>query len=256
MNPVPLYHLTNLFAEASENIGFNIFWYVGLVMVTVIIVFQLARKGVTNRVFVGLPAKAVEHMILFIESIAVGVIGGKGRKYVPFLVALWTYIFVSNVFSLIFSFSPTAEWSLNISLAVLTVIWVQWEGIKSNGLIGHVSHFAGPKMVGPMVIISGMLFVIEIISELMKMFSLSIRLYGNIHGGHEAVVNLNQVVKIGQFELPLGGLLVPIKFLTCLLQAYVFVVLTSTYLSLVTHDSHDDHGDDDHSHGTPVTAAA
>ena len=84
-----------------------------------------------------------------------------------------------------------------------------------------------------------MIFVIEIVSEVMKNVSLSLRLFGNIHGGHEAVVAMN---KLGEsIYTPVGAFLLPVKILTCVVQALIFTLLTCVYLSLVTHHE-DDHG--------------
>jgi F-type H+-transporting ATPase subunit a len=253
--------LPTFLAEAKEDIGWNIFVYVGIVLITILAFFALARKGVTDRVFKGLVAQSIEHVVLFIENICVNVIGPHGRKYAPLLVAFWAYIIVSNTLGLFFNFTPTAEWSLNLSLALISIVFVQWEGIRANGVFGHLKHFAGPKMVGFLVLVSGLLFVIEITSEVMKLASLSLRLYGNIHGGHEVVSSLNQMVGIpiggNTYYLPLGGLLLPLKLLSAILQAYIFVILTATYLSLVTahgHGDEDQHSSHSTAHG--VAAAA
>src|SRR5262249_53701082 len=155
----------------------NIFIYSLLVILTVLIFATLAKKGFTKRTFIGHPARLAEHLYLFLEGMAVNVIGPHGKKYVSLLLALWTFIFVANVFGLIFPYTPTADWSLNIGLAIITVVYVQYEGIKANGALGHLKHFAGPKLVGFMVVVSGLIFCVEIISELMKLVSLSIRLY-------------------------------------------------------------------------------
>jgi F-type H+-transporting ATPase subunit a len=243
--------LPTLLAEVKEDIGWYIFVYVGLVWLTIFVVFGIAKRGVTDRVFKGLVAKSIEHVVLFIENICLNVIGPQGRKYAPLLVAFWAYIIVSNTLGLIFNFTPTAEWSLNLSLAFISIVFVQWEGIRANGPFGHLKHFAGPKMAGALVLVSGLLFVIEITSEVMKLASLSLRLYGNIHGGHEVVANLNQMVQFGNYALPLGGLLLPLKLLSAILQAYIFVILTATYLSLVTA-----HGHDDEDHGSASSAGA
>ncbi|MHB8634929.1 MAG: F0F1 ATP synthase subunit A [Fimbriimonadaceae bacterium] len=236
--------LPNSLAAATEDIGWNIFVYVGAVLLTIFVFFGLARRGVTDRVFKGLIAQSIEHVVLFIENICLNVIGPHGRKYAPLLVAFWSYIIVSNTLGLVFNFTPTAEWSLNLSLAFISIVFVQWEGIRANGPFGHLKHFAGPKMAGALVLVSGLLFIIEITSEVMKLASLSLRLYGNIHGGHEVVTNLNQMVAIPvaghTYYVPLGGLLLPLKLLSAILQAYIFVILTATYLSLVTAHGHDE----------------
>jgi F-type H+-transporting ATPase subunit a len=244
--------LPYLAAEEVE-IGWNIFWYTGFLILVVAGFTFLARRGITPRTFVGLPARLAEHLILFLEGMAINVIGAHGKKYVPFLCALWLYIFTGNVMGLIFNFTPTAEWSLNISLAVITVVYVQYEGIKVNGLWGHIKHFSGPKLGGAMVVVSGLIFMVEIVSECMKLVSLSLRLYGNIHGGHIVVSSLNSIVP----AIPFGGLLLPIKFFTCIIQAFVFVILTCTYLSIVTsHEHEDDHHGEDKVHEAEGDGAA
>jgi F-type H+-transporting ATPase subunit a len=255
MNSVlPLLMPTQAYAPDPE-IGWNIFYYSGFVFCLVFLFAALARKGFTKRTFTYMPTRMAEHLIVFLESMALNVIGPHGRKYVPFLLALWLYIFISNITGLFLNYTPSAEWSLNLSLAIITWVFVQYEGIKANGLKGHLSHFAGPKQTGIFIAVSVIIFFIEIISECMKIVSLSLRLYGNIHGGHIVVACLND---LGGF-VPLGGLLLPLKFFTCVIQAYVFVMLTCLYLSLVT--SHGDDGDHEHdnaaeSHGARFSASS
>jgi len=237
MNFLSLPSLLPMLAEVEEaEIGWNIFVYSGLLIAIVLVFATLARKGITSRTFIGLPARLAEHLLLFLEGMAVNVIGPHGKKYVSLLVALWLYIFTGNVMGLIFNFTPTAEWSLNLSLALITVAYVQYEGIKVNGVFGHIKHFAGPKLGGAMVLVSGLIFMVEIVSECMKLVSLSLRLYGNIHGGHIVVSSLNNIAP----GIPFGGLLLPIKFFTCIIQAFVFTILTCTYLSIVTSHEHDE----------------
>lgn len=238
--------LPTLAAEDQE-IGWNIFFYSGLVILIVLGFTFLARRGLTARTFIGLPARLAEHLVLFLEGMAVNVIGPHGKKYVALLCALWLYIFTANVMGLVFNFTPTAEWSLNLSLAVITVLYVQYEGIRANGVFGHIKHFAGPKLGGAMVLVSGLIFMVEIVSECMKLVSLSLRLYGNIHGGHIVVSSLNNILP----GIPFGGLLLPIKFFTCIIQAFVFVILTCTYLSLVTaHGHEEEHYDVENMHSS------
>ena len=91
----------------------------------------------------------------------------------------------------------------------------------------------------PLLPITLMIFVIEIISEMMKNLSLTLRLFGNIHGGHQAVEAMN---KLGSsFFVPFGSFLLPVKILTCVVQALIFTVLTCVYLSLVTHHEEEGH---------------
>ena len=215
--------------------------YILFVLVILFGAMAWAKKGLKDRVFKNPVTQLFEQLYLFIEQMAVGTIGSHGRKYIPMLMTLWMVIFVGNVVALFFPFAPTADLSFNLAMALISIAYVQWEGIKANGLFGHLTHFAGPKLGIALIPITLMIFLIEIVSELMKNLSLSLRLYGNIHGGHEAVVAMNS---LGEgYYIPIGAFLLPIKLLTCVVQAMIFTLLSTVYLSLVT--SHD-HGDEAH----------
>lgn len=226
--------------------------YLGLVLAILFGLMGHAKKGLGERVFKNPITQLFEQVFIFIEGMCVGAIGSRGRKFMPFIMTLWMVIFTGNVVALFMPTSPTADLSFNVAMALICVGYVQYQGIKQNGLFGHLSHFSGPKLGGLLVVISAMIFVIEIISELMKNVSLSLRLFGNIHGGHMAVEAMN---KVGEpFLVPVGAFLLPIKLLTCVVQAMVFTLLTCVYISLVTHDEHD-HGSEEHDHGSEAAAA-
>ncbi len=221
--------------------------YVALVVIVLFVMMAIAKKGLTKRTFTNRPAHLLEHLYLFIENLCVGIIGDHGRRYVPMMMVFWMVIFVSNVISLFFPTAPTADLSFNLALALCAVGYVQWEGMRANGIGGHWLHFAGPKLPIALIPISIMIFVIELISEVMKNVSLSLRLYGNIEGGHQAVVAMNELGK--DIYVPVGAFLLPIKLLTCVVQALIFTLLTSVYISLVTHHDHgDEHGAEAHAH--------
>ena len=236
----------------------NVFVYFAFVLFVMFLTIHIAKKGVNGRVFKGWIAGAAEQLYLFIENMVIGTIGAHGRKFMPFICTFWLVIFFSNVISLFFSHAPTADLSFNLGMALISVGYVQYQGIKANGLFGHIKHFAGPKLGGAMVLISGMIFIIEIISEVLKNLSLSLRLYGNIHGGHEAAESISKLAGSGLGSLlhinltwfPAGTLLVPIKLLACVVQAMIFSLLTCVYISIATH--HEEHDD---SHGLEAAGA-
>jgi F-type H+-transporting ATPase subunit a len=219
--------------------------YVALVFVILFGLLSYAKKGINGRVFKNPLTQAFEQLYLFLENMCVGIIGAHGRKYIPLIGTLWLVIFVGNLVALFFGFSPTASLGFNLGMAVISIAYVQYEGVKANGLIGHLSHFAGPKMGPAMIAINILIFVIEIVSELMKNASLSLRLYGNIFGGGKAVHAMNELGHAAY--IPVGEFLLPVKLLTVVVQAMIFCLLTCVYISLVTAH-HDDHGDE-HAHG-------
>ncbi len=239
----------------------GLMFYIAL---TVAIIFGLlaqAKKGLRpaalkNRSFTSKLTLSFEQLYLFIENLTVGIIGAHGRKYIPMIVTMWLMVFFGSVIALFFPTSPTADLSFNLGMALIAVGYVQWEGMRSNGVLGHFKHFAGPKLPIALIPITLMIFVIELISEAMKNVSLTLRLYGNIDGGHRAAEAMNTIGKnlipLGDagLSIPFGAFLLPIKLLTCVVQALIFSLLFSVYLSLVTHheDHSHDHAEDDHAH--------
>lgn len=250
---------------AAEGTGhhlsdYAILFYAGLSLAVIVAVLLVARKGFQERVFKNPVSQASEQMYLFIESLAVGVVGQAGKKYVPFLLTLWLFIFTSNILGLFLPHTPTASWSWNLGLAIVVFVYVQIEGVKANGALGHVGHFAGPKLVDwkrPFtyffLLITMLILVVEILGEFIKIVSLSLRLYGNISGGHLVKGSLDSIVQ----GVPLGALVMPLEILVAIIQALVFTMLSAIYLSLVTHHE-EDHGSEE-GHGDdhrPATAEA
>lgn len=223
--------------------------YFALVLIIILATMAYAKKGLNTRIFYNPIAQLYEQLYLFIENMCVGIIGPKGRKYMPMILTFWLVIFVSNVVAVFMPAAPTADLSFNLAMALVAVGYVQYEGIRENGLLGHLRHFAGPSF-GPglfgvtlAILISPVIFTIEVISEIMKNVSLSLRLFGNIYGGHEAVAAMD---KLGGGWVPFGAFLMPIKLLTCIVQAMIFTLLTCVYISLVTHhgEEHGEHGEE------------
>lgn len=250
------------FAEGGGHEGpsyIGLFVYVAIVLAAIFILMAQAKKGLGERVFKNWFTQRFEQLFLFIENMCVGTIGAHGRKYMPIIFTFWLMIFFGNFVALFFPTAPTADLSFNLGMALISIGYVQYEGIRANGLFGHLSHFAGPKLGAALVPISGMIFIIELISEMMKNVSLSLRLYGNIHGGHMAVEAMNQVGDFnlfGFFSIPFGFFLLPIKLLTCVVQAMIFSLLTCVYISLVTAHHDDHHEEHDHADAHPAPAPA
>ncbi|MEO8616588.1 MAG: F0F1 ATP synthase subunit A, partial [Luteolibacter sp.] len=195
-------------SEAEHSTGpVGLLVYLAFALILLFGILAYAAKGFNSRVFKQPVTQALEQLYLFVENMCVGTIGAHGRKYIPMIITLWLVIFTGNTVALFFPLAPTADLSFNLGMALIAVGYVQWEGIKTNGLFGHLSHFAGPKLGLALIPITGMIFIIEIISEVMKNVSLSLRLFGNIHGGHEAVEAMN---KLGEpYYIPFGSFLLP-----------------------------------------------
>ena len=100
------------------------------------------------------------------------------RKYLPLIATLGFVVFLGNIIGLIPGFeSPTSSLNLTLSLTLCVFVYYHFEGIRKNGLIGYLKHFMGPvKVLAPFM------FLVEIVSHLSRIVSLSFRLFGNIKG--------------------------------------------------------------------------
>lgn len=249
---------SNLLASSSEEAAvhgasfWGMFIYIGLVLAVVIGVLSAAKKSFGERVFKKWPAQLAEQVYIFIEGLCIGTIGSHGRKYVPMIMTFWLMIFVGNMMALFMASSPTADLSFNLAMALIAVGYVQWEGMKANGVGGHIKHFAGPKLGPAFFGITLLLFCIELISEVMKNVSLSLRLFGNIDGGHQAAETLNNLgmhlFGLDWLNIPIGAFLLPIKLLTVVVQALIFCLLTCVYLGMVTSHAGEEHGSEAPAH--------
>ena len=105
---------------------------------------------------------------------------GAQQKYLPMIGALALFIFIGNLFGLIYPLQPpTGSLSTTAALAVISFLYFNWQGIKENGVLGFLKHFAGPVWW-----LAPLFFVIEIIGNFARILSLSLRLFMNISGEH------------------------------------------------------------------------
>lgn len=166
-------------------------------------------------------------------------LGKKGEVYFPFIFSLHLMLLLCNLFGMIpYSFTITSHITFTFGLALSIFIGINIIGIQIQGL-NFFSLFL-PKGV-PLIIIP-LLITIEFISYIIKVFTLSIRLFANMTSGHTL---LKIIAGFAWTMFSAGGLLaffhiIPLALLFILvglelgiaiLQAYVFTLLTCIYLN-------------------------
>jgi F-type H+-transporting ATPase subunit a len=157
----------------------------------------------------------------FIEGESRNIIGHHSERFTPFLLTLFLFILVSNLFGVVPGLeAPTQSPVVPLGCAVCAFVYYQFQGFRNNGL-GYLKQF-----LGPIWWLTPLMLLVEIISHLARLLSLTIRLYANMFAG--------DMVTLVFFSLiPLG---IPIVFLglhigVALLQAYIFVLLAMVYLA-------------------------
>ena len=187
----------------------------------------------------------------FIDDLATSIIGPEGRKFFPFVFSLFVFILAMNVLGLFLIFTAPSQLAVTITFALLTILLVIIVGLAKNGL----SFFKLFLPSGVPWYLWWLVVPIEVISFLLRPVTLSLRLFGNMLGGHVAlkvfagfVVSLGALAAgggVGLLGIPgaalaLGGVvaLTALEFLVAFLQAFVFAVLTCVYLNDAVHAGH------------------
>lgn len=216
----------------------------------------IALRVYNNRqIMPGRLQNALEMIVEWIEGLAVNMMGPRyGRHYTPFIATIFVYLLAMNYSGLIpLGKAPTATWFNNFSIAIVVFLYVQYTGLRENGIKGYLHHLAGSPQDSVGWAVAPLIFVLELFGEFVKPLSLSLRLFGNIFGEDMllAVFALLGVVALSSLGSPVGlPLHLPFLFLSLLLgliQALVFSLLSTVYISLMLP-----HGD--HSHGEHAEA--
>ncbi len=185
----------------------------------------------------------IEMIIDFLrEELVINVIGKEGKGWFPLIATLFLFILSCNLMGLIpGSFTPTSNINVTAALAILVFFCVQGAGIRKYGFVGYFKAFI-PSGV-PTWILPVML-PIEFISLFAKPFSLAVRLFANMMAGHMVIlVFLSMIIlfkSVFVTPLPVIGVIIMYAFeiFVALIQAYIFSVLTASYLSDALHMEH------------------
>lgn len=187
----------------------------------------------------------LEAGFLAVKGMITSIIGEKGFRHFPVVATFGVLILVSNLMGHFPLFmSPTASVNVTFALGVSSFVYYNYVGIAENGLLGHIKHFAGPKLPLLMFPITILIFFIEIISNSIRPFTLGVRLFANIFADEQVFLEItNLYPPFTHFLVPLA--ITSLGVFVAFVQAFVFTLLSMIYIGEVTH--HDaDHDIDDH----------
>jgi F-type H+-transporting ATPase subunit a len=186
--------------------------------------------------------QTLELGVLAVRGMIEDIIGPHGLQYFPVVLTFAVLILVSNLMGLFPLFmSPTSATSVTFALGLFSFLYYNYIGIKENGILGHLKHFAGPIWW-----IAWLIFPIELISNLIRPFSLGIRLFGNMFADEKVVETVSQLAPPWTWFAPI--ILMPLSVFVAFIQTFVFILLSQLYLSEVSHPPHNfhaEHSDED-----------
>lgn len=205
-----------------------------------LMICSLANKG--DQIPKGGLANFLEAFVLFIRNdIAIANLGEKdGKEMTPFFCTMFFFILIMNLLGLV---PPFATATANILVAggmAVIFLWMTtgWI-IMKKGLKGFIKNFVPSGVAFPILLI---LVPIEVLGVFIKTFTLMMRLFANMVAGHIVLICLMGIVVIlGKMAAPIIGIAVGIymlEILVALIQAYVFTLLSATFMGQALHSDH------------------
>ena len=185
------------------------------------------------------------------------------RKWFPFIASIFLFIWFNNLIGYIplptnthekFSlfgadipafaiYAATANLSIPLVLALMVFVAYNAEGIRAKGVGGYLKSLIPQGVTGPM---AGFIFVLEFVSNFMRLISLSVRLFANILAGHLIILFMSGGLAVllglealGWITLPVGVALFLFEVgLVATLHAFIFATLSAIYLGGAVAEHH------------------
>lgn len=208
-----------------------------IVMGFIVVLGVLAARGL-QRVPRSRFQVAVEWAVGSLYDFVTDIMGReRARRFTPLLGSFFLLILFSNYTGLLPGLPhedwfqpPTSRWGVTGGLAIFTFLSVQFYGIVRHGL-GYFRRFLeGPVYVWPLTV------PLAVVEELIKPFSLSLRLFANIFGGEAVLAGLLSALP---FLLPAGVMF--IELIAGFVQALIFTMLSALYIEAATAEFHHEH---------------
>jgi len=201
----------------------------------IMIIMALGSKTITSKLSVGLERSRWQNLLEIIvinilkQTEEVGI--RQSRKYLSFLGTLFLFIAVSSLLIILPGYEPpTGSLSTTAALALCVFVAVPMFGIEEKGIGNYLKSYARPTPI---------MLPFNVISEISRTLALAIRLFGNMMSGTMIIGILLSVVPLFfPIVMTLLGLL------TGMVQAYIFSILATVYITAATRKNISRHGNE------------
>jgi F-type H+-transporting ATPase subunit a len=228
-----------------------------LVMAFLVIVSVVVTRDL--RMSPGGLQNAVEMVVQGLADFAQSIGGPRALKYLPIFGTLFVFILLANWLGVVpgvgqvdVFHAPTADYHVNVGMAIVAFVAYQAEGIRTNGpayfkRFLNLSGFREGVFMGVIMVFVGL---IELMAELIRLLTLTLRLWGNVLGGEIMLSVMAAVLWV--FAIPGNLPFIGFEMFIGLLQALIFALLVLMYFLLAT-ESHEEEAHAPAQSGGPVT---
>jgi F-type H+-transporting ATPase subunit a len=198
---------------------------------------------------VGLQNVAESAVDFIRNGIILQTIGEEGLFWTPFLLMMFSFIFICNIWEIIpgVQMPVNARIALPMFMALLVYVIYHFIGIKEQGVFGYLKSSLVPPGV-PKAILPLLVFIELITLFITKPLSLCVRLFANMFAGHLLLITfavISATLWAVQWQiviLPFSGFLLialtGFEVLVAFLQAFIFTILTAVYIGQSMHPEH------------------
>lgn len=239
-NPLEQFTITPMIRIYNDWIDLTITNSTIMLLISVLTIL-LITNSYNNKIIVNKWQRFLELTFKAIQDIVVSMLPGKSNeKYIPIIMNIFLFILLNNLIGLIpYSFTTTSHMAITLTLSLSIIIGVTFIGFRKHS-IGFLKLFIPSGLnKGFIRILIPLIFVIELISYLTRIISLSVRLTANMMSGHtllKIIANFGlQYTSFYPYVFVLIPLiiLIPVVILelgVAIIQAYVFTMLTASYI--------------------------
>lgn len=217
--------------------------YMWLSMLITIVLTTLAarqnRKGTVPRGF----GNMIESVVVFIrDEVAHPFLHDATSRYLPLLLSFFFFIATMNFVGLLpFGAASTGNINITAGMALITFSFMIFGGMRHNGALGF---WKGLVPGGVPFALLPLMFVIELMGLLTKPFALAVRLFANmlsgalVIGAFYALIFGMDTVAVAPLSLAFLLFMSLLKIFVCLLQAYIFTMLSAFFIGMSVHQHH------------------
>jgi len=218
-------------------------WLAAVIVFTVFWTASRRRSLVPNGI-----QNVGESIVEFIQNeVILQTIGPEGMGWTPFLLAIFSFLFVCNIFEVVpvIQMPVTARIAFPAFMAIVIFCTYHTVGVRTHGVTGYLKSSlitpGIPKSLLPLVMLN------ELVQFLFaKPFSLAVRLFANLLAGHLLLVTFS-ILTATLFSATYIGAVIPgamlvvlygFEVLVSVLQAFIFTMLTAVYIATAMHGQH------------------
>jgi len=243
------------FKVLGFNVGFNFILF--LILLTTLIFIGLFYLGFRNpRAVPGKLQSLTEAGIEFVrEQVAIPMLGHDADRFMPLLATLFFFILIANLFEVTpgFNLAPTSRVAIPLVLAAISWVTYNYQGVRKHGLLGYL-RFTCIIYAAPWWLRYTLLPLIEFFSNIIiRPITLTVRLTANFLAGHfllaifflgtifflqDAPHHLYIPLIPGLVSFAMSLLMVGFEIFVAILQAYIFAILTASYIGGVLAEDH------------------